>query len=457
MSKYQGDYSYKYDITFSENSIAQLHTEWNPVIINTQSSYSFHFKTLQFLQDCQQNDPRPYDVMAIITSIGLLTKSALTSGNSTEPDQKCDVTVLDMSTNKECTISLYGQQAQLAVTSFHGNPVVAFCPVSITSSIEDKVNHFNLIGHAVKSPAGPVADALLTWWLSGSVGDSYNPQLPVFQLPSVQHTDNVADNGVVFIDNNDTSDLKCFTLISELDMNKKDWIICGRVFFKSDITNTNSEGTSSPQFCITILDCSGVDILARFDSEQVVQQYYHTLEVNKIYSFSQATLAMSNSRNKYGCASKFDIAIDSVKAVVCPIPDDQIGNSHHAFNLLSLKELSNQTNRDVKADIVVIVKNVGDIITKTSASNQLYCDLLVTDESGCELTVTVWNNNAFDAHNKYCGNPVIAFYPVRIKSYQKDKLSVIGQVFISPEMPRSNALTEWWLQQQSIDPAINNA
>jgi hypothetical protein len=442
VSKYQNENSYKYYINFPEQAIVRLHKEWDETIMIGHGSF-FHFKNLQLLQE-KENHQRPFDVMGIVVNIGEMSAPTDTPGSSTMDVASCDVTVLDMTTQTPIIISLHGKEAQNAYTNLHGNPVVAFCPISMKSVDVNK--EFTLLGNIIKSPTGPLAEALLAWWFNGTVECDQHLMSAGNGKPFVNIACNILGNTLL---DNESYIPQQFILISQLDKDKE-WIICGRLFYKSDLTY--KKGTTPGPFCINLLDSSGVDILARFEDEQVIAQYYSILEIGKIYSISKGKLIMPSPYIKSGCASPFEISID-VKAVICPLPTDQVANFFHAFNVLTLEELANHPNKDLKADIVVVVKSVFEMTTNTSGKGNNHIDLLVTDDSGYEFTVTVWNEKADDAI-QYCGNPVVAFYPVRIKGYQKNKLSAIGQVYINPNIERTNTLLDWWAKEQKCGESV---
>ena len=101
---------------------------------------------------------------------------------------------------------------------------------------------------------------------------------------------------------------------------------------------------------------------------------------------------------------------------------------------------------NMKADVVAIVESVGRLISNPGSPHLDYCDLLVTDDSETELSLTVWGEIARSALQRFNAYPVVGFYPVRVKHYQNCNLSTVGQVIDFPNTPRTQQRPDGDLQ-----------
>jgi hypothetical protein len=453
--RYPDDCASLYSIVFNTNSIVNHFAEMNPSTIDNHSNL-FNFQSLMDLS-LKQNNHHKYDVMAIAVSIGPLSiypsnPSSLDSNDasSTNPpeNQYCEISVLDHSVDKPSTIIITGEiAAQVAAGDIISlaNPIVTFCPISIYSNKSD-LNKYTLVGQLFANPTGDLAENLTKWWKQCPLTLHHLPlagQTQHAEPAIVATSDHQQNNSVTNVKNKNND--KNETSISNID-NSKSWTICGRVFHKSDISVVRRNNSQLHHFSICILDSSGIDILGRFESETVVKQFYDIINVGNVYNFGNAIFVMANPYTSSGCLSNYEIVFGP-NSIVTHIP--VVGINPAYYNIQTLKQVQElPKGKTIKADIIAIVKSVGDVIVN-ERNNKKHCNLVITDDSGLEYTVTLWNQNATEAPLKFLDHPVVGFFPVRKKGIGGNVLTAEGQIVDSPPMDRTEILTNWWSENKT--------
>jgi len=421
--RYSDDRASHFVINFNVDTFIQPFVDFEPNIIHSNPEF-FNLATLQDLAQKQHDDVRKYDILAIVTSVGPLEPVA--DLICEPPHHHCHVTIIDSSRHQPSTVTLFGHDATLANTSFHNNPVVAFCPVSIYTVTD--VRQFRCVGNIILNPTGDLAVNLKEWWKNRPIVEDPLPMIiqPLQQPPCVVITPvaNLSKSGAGH------------------------WTICGRIFHKSGIVEVHKGPNKIQLFTISILDSSGVDILGKFETQTVVQHFYDAVQVGQVYCFSNALLQTTNPYKKTGCISPLEICFN-MASIVSPNQDK---SEHLGYNFRTLRELADiKGTAKIKADLIAVVTAVGTLIQHQSAPHLDHCDLVVADDSDVKLTLTVWGDVARNANSRFLDHPVVGFYPVRIKLFGDAQLAAVGQVVDSPDSPRSQHLHDWWSQKTNND------
>ena len=426
-----------YEISFFIHSSIKLIAEENTDIIRDHPQ-AFHFETLKnIIYGMDIN--KKYDVIGMVTMVGPL----VTLPGKTENDHvfSCGVEIVDES-NFSASITLWGESAIRAVKDFIAPSVVAFCPAYL-NEYNGILYSLTAIGPTIISPSGPRTQWLLSFWEDRTSHDiPFNslerPEIAVLM-------DSVSPSTYTLRD----SELMQFTSISDLQPGKE-WVICGRVYYKSDIFEKELAAGTSRQFAVHILDSSGVDIYALFSSLST-EKYYTTIQPGLVYSFSGGVVCPAQVNSP--CASKYQIWFN-IGVIIKVIHDDDTIN--RTFNFKTLLDLSQYRCTKFKADIVTVVKDVGEITSTTNSKGQetSHCNLTVTDDSETELTLTVWNVSTSTILPSLASNPVVAFFPVRVKDYKTVAIEIcaIGQILVSPSSSRSHELQDWWANKSQENP-----
>jgi len=231
------------------------------------------------------------------------------------------------------------------------------------------------------------------------------------------------------------------TPIAGLNMYSNRWVIRAKVKNKSGIrTWSNAKGEGS-LFSIELLDSSGTDVKGTFFKE-AVDKFFNFLEEDQVYNFSGGRLKVANTQwNR--CKSQFEITFDQNSDIQL----DQGGadDIRESFDFVKIAAIEQSQPNDF-VDILGMVKNVGEvatIVSKKSGKELTKCELTVEDDSGAEITLTMWGDTAQTAQTTFAGTPLVAFKRARVSDWGGRTLSGSG-FSVNPNIPDAQALSAWF-------------
>jgi len=237
--------------------------------------------------------------------------------------------------------------------------------------------------------------------------------------------------------------------INELSPYHRSWVIKARVTTKAQVRTFQRRGggAEGKLFSIELLDAEEGQIRATFFNE-AVDTYQNMLEVGKIYFFSGGSLRIADKRYNT-CSHRYEISFDRA----CNIEkasDDDAGIGKMSFAFVDLRALQ---SRDIPCvvDLCGVVQSVQDVVKITSkAGNELIKrDIVIADDTGYTLNVTLWGEEAQRKDSDFQGNPVVAGKGIRISEFNERSGSTISGSVIqfNPEgVPEVARLASWWAQ-----------
>jgi replication factor A1 len=238
--------------------------------------------------------------------------------------------------------------------------------------------------------------------------------------------------------------LQHFTPIANLNQYQNRWTIKARVTSKSEVRNWSNAKGQGNLFSMELVDSSGVDIKATFFKE-AVDRFYPMIQVDKVYTLSGGKLKTANLQyNK--CKSGFEITFDQNAEIA--LAEDDI-HTQVMYSCVPIAALETKAAGDT-VDVVAVVKQVSPpstILSKKSGQEMFKADLVLVDDSNCEVTCTLWGERAQRAEMEFSGQPVVAFRRLRISEYGGRSLSASTSsvITVQPQnLMEAERIKSWW-------------
>ncbi|XP_042217254.1 replication protein A 70 kDa DNA-binding subunit-like [Homarus americanus] len=219
------------------------------------------------------------------------------------------------------------------------------------------------------------------------------------------------------------------------------WTVCVRVNNKTDIRTWSNSRGEGKLFSMDLIDESG-EIRATAFNEQV-DKFHDTIELNKVYFISSATLKPAN-KQYCNLMNDYEMTFNKMTEVtpcheVTSIPTMQ-------FNFVPIDQLES-LNKDTLIDIIGVCKEAHDISTviqKTSGRELKKRDMQLLDETQREVRLTLWGSQAenFDGSQQ----PIVAVKGAKLSDFNGRCLSTIASsaVQINPDIREAHKLKGWF-------------
>ncbi len=148
------------------------------------------------------------------------------------------------------------------------------------------------------------------------------------------------------------------------------------------------------------------------------------------------------------CKSPFELTFDQNSEIA--LEDDTGEILQQSYDLIQIADLES-VEPGKHVDVIGVVKMVGEpgsIVSKKTGKELQKCELTVGDDSGAEVSCTVWGERAMGAPTEFAGFPVVAFRRARVSDFGGRTLSASGGngINIHPRIPEAQRIQNWWQQ-----------
>jgi len=243
------------------------------------------------------------------------------------------------------------------------------------------------------------------------------------------------------------------TPISQLNLYQNRFTIKARVTSKGEVktwANQRGEGTL---LSMEVLDASGVDIRITMFKE-AVSKWENYFQQGEVYTITGGRLKVANQQYNT-CKSQYEMTID-VNTEVAKVENAKDIKTQ-LFEFVKINDLEKKEEKSY-VDVIGIVQEVGDVQTlmsKRTGQELVKSDVTLIDDTGVQVRLTLWGNNAQNAKQKLDGQPVVAFRRARVSDYGGKTLSG-GDVFVEPDVPETEDIRCWWKSQGSRSAPIKS-
>ncbi|XP_027335784.1 replication protein A 70 kDa DNA-binding subunit A isoform X2 [Abrus precatorius] len=228
------------------------------------------------------------------------------------------------------------------------------------------------------------------------------------------------------------------------------WAIKARVTAKGDLRRYNNARGDGKVFSFDLLDSDGGEIrVTCFNA--VVDRFYDTIEVGKVYLISKGSLKPAQ-KNFNHLKNEWEIILDSTSTVeLCPDEDGSIPTQQFSFRPIS--DIENVDNNAI-LDVIGVVTSVNPsvpILRKNGMETQRRI-LSLKDSSGRSVELTLWGEFCNREGQKLLEMvdsglfPILAVKAGKVNEFSGKSIGSISttQLFINPDFPEAHHLRDWF-------------
>ena len=182
--------------------------------------------------------------------------------------------------------------------------------------------------------------------------------------------------------------------IAQLNPYLNRWTIKVRVTSKGDIKTWQNERGAGKLFKCELLDAQGGEIGAAFFKD-AVDKFYDTIHVGSVYLMTGGRVKVADK--KFSNGRDFELNFDEKSTISLVIDDAAIKSINFA-----IVPISNLATMDLELkkpfDVMGMIQNIEDVVDMVSKANKPLTkrNVLVADDSGCSVNLTVWGESARD-------------------------------------------------------------
>lgn len=230
------------------------------------------------------------------------------------------------------------------------------------------------------------------------------------------------------------------------------WAIKARVTAKGDLRRYNNARGDGKVFSFDLLDSDGGEIrVTCFNA--VVDRFYDTVQVGKVYLISKGSLKPAQ-KNFNHLKNEWEIFLEATSSVeLCHDEDSSIPKQHFSFKPIC--DIENAENNSI-VDVIGIVTSLNPsvpILRKNGMETQRRI-LNLKDASGKSMELTLWGDFCNREGQKLQEMldsgifPLLAVKAGKVNDFSGKSIGTISstQLFIDPDFPEARRLKDWYHQ-----------
>jgi len=236
--------------------------------------------------------------------------------------------------------------------------------------------------------------------------------------------------------------------INELSPYHRSWVIKARVTTMGASRTFQRKGAGGGEgklFSLELLDAEGGQIRATFFNE-AVDMYQGVLKTGEVFLLSGGNLRVADPRYKT-TNHRYEISFDN-RCKIEKASDDDKSIEQMRFEFVDLRTVQSKPLPCI-VDLCGVVQSVQDVakITAKAGHELIKRDIVIADDTGYTLNMTLWGAEAQRQDSDFQGNPIIASKAIRINDFNGRSGSSISNsvIQLNPEnVAEVKRLKEWW-------------
>eukprot|EP00435_Cladocopium_sp_Y103_P060098 s62_g21.t2 len=223
------------------------------------------------------------------------------------------------------------------------------------------------------------------------------------------------------------------------------WTIKGRVTTRAPMRDFKQRnGGEGKVFSVELLDAEGGEIRASFFNE-AAEKLYSLMQVGKCFKLSKGNVRIAN-RQYNTCKHRYELVFDKLAQVDEVEDDKKIDAVKYGIeNLRSVKGKTLPCSVDICG---ILISYEQPIAFESKDGRKLVKrNIIVADDTGMSMTVTLWAERAEKDDSAFSGSPVVAMKGVMVKEWQgglSGSLTEGGKLDLHPDLPEAKRVLEWW-------------
>ncbi|KAF8393555.1 hypothetical protein HHK36_021799 [Tetracentron sinense] len=238
--------------------------------------------------------------------------------------------------------------------------------------------------------------------------------------------------------------------IASLNPYQGRWAIKARVTAKGDLRRYNNARGDGKVFSFDLLDSEGGEIrVTCFNA--VVDRFYDTVEVGKVYLISKGSLKPAQ-KNFNHLKNEWEIFLEATSTMeLCVDEDSSIPKQQFSFR--PINEIENAENNSILdiIGVVIFVNPSVPILRKNGMETQRRI-LNLKDGSGRSIELTLWgefcNKEGQELQEMLNSgfSPILAVKAGKVNDFSGKSIGTISstQLFINPDFPEACSLRDWF-------------
>lgn len=218
--------------------------------------------------------------------------------------------------------------------------------------------------------------------------------------------------------------------------------IKGRCTEKGDMRSWENAKGKGTLFNFTLLDDSGEIKVTAFKHE--AEKWFNVVTEGEVYTLQRGRIKLDSYSKKYAITMTRETLLDVAKGERDTFTKKQY--DFKTFKEINAMEIP-ESGPKARVDTMCIIKSIGERqeFTARNEKNYVKRDVICVDESGIEMSVTMWGSQAdeFTPETKPAGT-VLVLPQASVSSFGGRTLSAQKVIEKFDEYPRAVRLKQWW-------------